>query len=577
MENAISKSSKVLITNVVSKDKMREFQIATLRAIKEALTHSFGPMGSNTIIASDREALRYSKDGHTILENIRFQDIIEESVRTDIVNITREIVKKVGDGTTSATILSSIIFEELTKLEGEASTPYELIKVLKNCTSKIIDKILSAKQEFTPELAYKIALVSTNGNEEMALNLKNIYEEFGKDVFIDVGTSVTDETYLKTYDGMTLDEGFDDMAYVNDSKKGTVTLRNPEIYAFEDPIDTPEMVSFLDSIIYRNIYQPSNENRPTIPTVILAPKVSRDLSSLLGQLVSFLYKFDKDNEKQKPQIVIVSGIQQQGQYSDLARLCGCKSIKKYIDLSQQQIDIEKGLAPTPETISNFAGSADLVEADSAHTKFVNPKDMYDEEGKPSQTFNSIKQFLEAELKGATERGEDANITGRLKRRINSLNANLVELLIGGISVSDRDSIRYLVEDAVLNCRSAAKYGVGYGANFEGFKASKELSINNNDKDNELEAKMYELIHDAYNELLLQLYKTAFTEDRAKEIIKDSEDMPYNIKSKMYDKDLVSSIQSDAVILKTVTEIVSIMFTANQFICPSIASNRYLKL
>ena len=46
---------------------------------------------------------------------------------------------------------------------------------------------------------------------------------------------------------------------------------------------------------------------------------------------------------------------------------------------------------------------------------------------------------------------------------------MIDFLVGGITIADRNNLKASVEDAVLNCRSAAKYGVGYGANFMAYK------------------------------------------------------------------------------------------------------------
>ena len=121
--------------------------------------------------------------------------------------------------------------------------------------------------------------------------------------------------------------------------------------------------------------------------------------------------------------------------------------------------------------------------------------MHNEDGTLSDTFNTLVKFLEAELAKAYEAGEDNNVTGTLKRRINSLKANMVEYLVGGVSATDRDAVRDLVEDAVLNCRSAARNGVGYGANFEGLIASLQLA------DVLPENKLYKVISDAYLNIL----------------------------------------------------------------------------
>ena len=141
-------------------------------------------------------------------------------------------------------------------------------------------------------------------------------------------------------------------------------------------------------------------------------------------------------------------------------MCGAPLIKKYLNPDIQKEDIDKGLAPTPETIKEFCGSADLVVSDLTKTKFINPSKMFNEDGSYSNEYKSVLSFLENELKKAQDAGEGINKTGRLKRRINSFKGNMIDLLIGGVSNTDRNNLRAAVEDAVLNCRSAAKYGVG---------------------------------------------------------------------------------------------------------------------
>lgn len=564
----------MIVSNVVPKEKLRKVQSETLQYLKEFISTSFGPMASNSIITkgiSDGIVVtQYSKDGHTILKNILFNGIIERSVRSDLEDLTRHIVKTVGDGTTSAVVLSSLIFDELVKLETSDS-PYEIMRQFKEATKAIKEKIKSRARKFTPETAYDITLISTNGNKEVAANIRNIYEQFGNDVFIDVSTSTTTESYLKTYDGMTLETGYGDTAFINNSKKGVASIRNPRIYAFEDPVDTPEMIALFNAIIEKNIVKPYQTGSQPTPTVILAPIVSRDLTSYMDQLINFMYQFK--NEADKPPFLLISNIYQKEQFVDICRLCGCKPIKKYINPDQQKVDIEKGLAPTIETVTEFCGKADIVESDISKTKFINPALMHNEDGTLSDTFNTLVKFLEAELAKAYEAGEDNNVTGTLKRRINSLKANMVEYLVGGVSATDRDAVRDLVEDAVLNCRSAARNGVGYGANFEGLIASLQLA------DALPENKLYKVISDAYLNILTTLYKSKYNEEKAKELVQESIErgMPINLRTDEFDDKVLCSIDTDIVILETISKIVTLMFTSNQFICPTPADNQYITL
>lgn len=566
----------MIFSNIVKKDKMREVQSETLSVLKEALLNSFGPMGSNTVITKKDMLTKYSKDGHTILSEIKFVAPIEESVRQDLEDITRHIVKNIGDGTTSAVILSSIIFEKLKELEGKY-TPYELIRDFKAAVELIKTEIKSRSREFNPERAYDISLISTNGNTIVAENMKKIYEKYGSDVFIDVSISNTTDSLIKEYDGMTLSTGYSDSAYINDKKKGVCSLRNPRIYMFDDPVDTPEMMTLLVTIIEDNImsaYRAATDKTP-IPTVIMAPMISKDMGSYITQLVEFMFKFEGDN---KPPFLMVTDMYQKEQLSDIARMCGCKPISKYINPDQQKKDIEAGLAPSLENVTEFYGQADIVESDALKTKFVNPALMHDEDGNLSETFNTLLKFLEVELQKAIEANEDNNVTGTLKRRINSLKANMVEYLVGGVSMSDRDAVRDLVEDSVLNCRAAAREGVGYGANFEGLLAARKLSrLEYNEETGESTNIVLGLICEAYFELCSVLYSTRYNSSVADAKFMESleKEMPINLKTDEFDGKVLCSITSDIVVLDAISKIVTLMFTSNQFLCPTAQQNKYL--
>jgi len=526
MVPGIPNPKQSIISNIVDNETVTSVQSETLGIIGKALVNSFGPVGSNTIYRQNNLVTKYTKDGYTILKNIKLNGEIENAVKTELEEITRYIVKTVGDGTTSAIILSKIIFDKLKEYK-DTLTPFEIISNLEDAVEEIKSYILSRKKQFNKYTAYDITFIATNGNDEVAKNMFDIYDQYGKDVFIDVAISTTEDSILKSYDGMTLEVGYGDTAYINNVKKGTCTLRNPSIYYFEDPIDTPEMFTFLDTIIKNNIvdhYEESSDGKP-IPTVVITPRLSKDMGSYLSSFIEWMYKFG--NESTRPPFLLITNVYDKEILSDITRMCGCKTIKKYINPNQQDLDIKNGLAPTLETVCNFCGHADLVESDISKTKFINPDKMFNENGEYSNEFNSLISFLEAELKVAKQENKDASVTGNIKRRINSLKANMVDYLVGGVTISDRDSLRDLVEDAVLNCRSAAKYGYGYGANMEGFLSSYKLKNNNN---------FIEIIYDAYRKLLSILYGTAIKDkDYVNDIIEESiiNKMPYNIKEKKY--------------------------------------------
>ena len=569
-----------IYSNIVPETVVRNKQLKTLEIISNSIENSFGPMGSHTAIVGQvgntgQVDIKYSKDGHTIIDNMFFRDTIEQSVKTLISSLTHHIVKEVGDGTTSAVMLSKNIFSELCNNDSinlNTTSPAAILKIFNDVVEKVKEVIESESRECTLDDIYNIALISTNNNEEMASIIKNIYEKFGMEVFIDVGSSISSEHIVKEYDGMTLDTGIAQECFVNDHKKNVCTIRNPRIYAFNDPIDTPEMLGLLDAILVNNIlrcYQEGSVYMPE-PTVIFCKALSPDTSSYFETICRLLESPIGD---QVP-LLIVSDIHQEYLFEDIMDMCGAKPIKKYLNPDIQKEDIEKGLAPTNETIIDFCGYADLVVADQNKTKIINPKEMLNEDGSYSDRYKARLSFLENELSRAQREGEGINVTGKLKRRINSFKGNMVDFLIGGISESDKNNTRAAVEDAVLNCRSAAKYGVGYGANFMGYRAIHSLIEDETFNGNAIA----NIIDNAYRELCVTLYGSiAHDRQEGENIVKSTLEngCPLNIRTNEYDHKVLSSIRSDIIILETVSKILSLMFTCNQYLVPSPAHNIYI--
>lgn len=615
-----------ILSNVVGKDEMRVAQIKTLKLAADALINAYGPYGSTTAIRKSGETgnsgfTMYTKDGHTILQKILLTGPIEMTTIENLVDITGETVKKVGDGTTSAVILSYLIFNELNEARKKYNIPeIKLVKDLQETVDKVIEVVDAHKRECTPVDIFEIAMISTNGNFEVSNAIHQIYKKHGMGVFIDVGVNNGDEHTIKEYDGLTFDQGYFSEAFINTEtdKKATSVIPNANIYIFEDPIDTKQIKVFYDKIIADNIYDPmqklANYNRSlqqqmhqdmdqeqiaalkksaeefakanqVVPTVIFSPGYGNDMKSTADEMINMFAKFPIDK---RPPLLAITNIHDKAALKDLATLSGAKLIKKYSSTAMMDEDIANGLAPTPDTIHNFCGKAQLVEADNLKTKVINPELMYeknedgtlklDSDSNPiaSDIYKNLLDNCERMYKNLVDEKKDITDIYRLKKRINSLKGNMVEYNVGGIALADRNSIKDLVEDAVLNCRSAAENGVGYGANFEALRALNELSKDITDTDS---YNMYTILMKCYLELAKILYSPAVNGDAktislliAKSIsngcpanIRSIKDDMSNIESdEVFDHHVLSSIKSDEVILNAISRIIGVTFATNQY-------------
>ena len=563
-------------SNIVNKDSLRVVQTATLKVLADTLTKSFGPNGVNTAYRKEKDIARYTKDGHTILQEIMFTGPIEFTMKQNLVDITRRIVTTVGDGTTSAVILAYEIFKNLCEASKHFDiSDKQLIADFSSAVNEAIEIIESNRIETTVDDIYKIAMISTDNNEYIANLITDIYKQYGMDVFIDVGVSGGTETLTREHDGFTIPSGYGDVALINNTEKHTCEIRNPEIYIFEDPIDTVEISAYMEKVVYDNITEPASKREfdKVVPTVIVCPRIGTDVISIIDDFVKGMAQMPPAKRVMYP-LNFITNINKTDYLMDLAYLSGAKLIRKYIDPAMMKADQERGLCPTIDNIHDFCGRADAVISTSNNTKFINPVLMHNEDGTLSELYNSRLEDMKDKLASLEETKDNIVEIATLKRRINAFKSNLVEIFVGGISLTDRDALRDLVEDAVLNCRSAAINGYGRGANFEGYIAFDELLCDSDDTD---EYNIYQIIINAYENLYARLYFNKEVADKeVTDLIEEmyNHEMPMNIRTKEFDNTVLSSIKSDANILEAINKIMGTVFLTNQFLVADVQYNSY---
>ena len=610
-----------MVTNVVNEKQLRQAQLRALKLFADAVKCTYGPMGGYTAYSKQDPNQKmkgivsyYTKDGFTVLKNVDTDKPIEALLKDDIRTICTQVIKTIGDGTTSATMLSYYIFKGLLDLQKQGLSKRQIIKAFKKVIKEGIESIESKGHDASIDDIYNIALTSLNGNEEMANIIKGIYEETGMNVFIDVSESNTPNSVVKTYNSMIYESGFIDPCFINNEKDKTCDLDRCHVYVFESPIDTPDMILDLKMIFDKEVTEPiqkyniqmktgkKNAEIHLHPVVVICPQISRDANSYIDQLIN---SFTSMTIEQKPRFCIVSNIDDDNGYLlDIMKLTGAKFIKKYIDKESYENDKKACLAPTEKTITSFCGEAEKVVVDAISTKIINPKFMYDANGEYTEFYKNYIDQLEDLLHKYEETREEIVKIGKLKRRINILKANMVDLYVGGIGTTDRMALTDSVEDAVLNCRSAAIDGVGFGANYEGLRAFNTVlkkyttvlhdmreKYTNEDTNEAKEAindayidfSVADLVAKSYVDLVSQIYIPYCDDDEkmASDIVlysianEDKEKrVPFNILTEEFDGKVLTSIKTEPAILDSISRIITMLFNTNQFLVPDPRFNIY---
>lgn len=628
MENTVSSSDVKVVTNIVHETALRKAQARALKIFSDAVLCTYGPLSGYTIYSQGNPSQpdspmvsNITKDGFTVLKHINVDKPIELFLKDNIRDICTSVIKQVGDGTSAAIILSRLIFDGLLDFQQKINLPKRrIIKAFKEVLEDASKRIINNKREATLDDIYNIALTALNGQEEYAKMIRDIYEQAGMNVFVDVAISNDENSKTVIYNGMNYNVGYISPAFINTEDNNCI-LNNPDIYIFESPIDTPDMISILQLIINKNLETPMYEfkkamqaKKPKLddlvkptPTLIITPHISRDMNSYLDQVIN---AYSAVTIKQRLPLCIVSGINNMNQYLlDIMSMTGAKFIKKYLDKETYENDKQVGLVPNEKNLSSFAGKAERVMVDALSTRIINPANMYDKNNQPTEFYKNYITQLEDLLHKYEETRVELVRMGQLKRRINILKGNMVDFYVGGIGIADRDALKDSVEDAVLNCRSAAQDGVGYGANYEGFRVFNDLGIEIDttketnekllesedldfDKRHEIELNQYDLLVrkaivqvmlNAYVELISHLY-LPLTDNNLNEAMKlvieglanddETKRCPFNILTQEFDHKVLTSIKTEPAMLTAISKIISLLFDTNQFLLPSPQFNIY---
>lgn len=229
-------------SNVLTESEYKNIVLSITEYASSIVTKTLGPYGKTTNI-DDSTFTAPTKDGWTVLRNLRFSDPLYNSIYNVINQISFDLVTKVGDGTTSALTGANVFLHAiLSKLGDPASALYnmrqsDILDIIEDTKDKIVEALRESPEirRIQPEDndfedIYKIAYISSNGNEELSSIIQNIYKETKNPniyVTLDAGDTLDYEIQEGyKYDGNILNH----KVYVN-SENGTYMIDTPILVA----------------------------------------------------------------------------------------------------------------------------------------------------------------------------------------------------------------------------------------------------------------------------------------------------------------------------------------------------------
>lgn len=214
--------------SILSGDKARAALLEGVSILAETVGSTLGPKGKNVILDNTYGPPNITKDGVSVAKKV---EVHNPAVNVGI-RLLREAASqtnnKVGDGTTTSTVLAHAIYAEGLKSVAAGANPTDLKRGIDHATN-IVKKELAAqaKQVKGNKQIEQIATISANGDKEIGQMIAKAFEAVGSNGVITVEEAQSTQNELKTVEGLQFDRPYISPLFINKPEKMTVELDSP--------------------------------------------------------------------------------------------------------------------------------------------------------------------------------------------------------------------------------------------------------------------------------------------------------------------------------------------------------------
>ena len=220
--------------------------------LADAVKVTLGPKGRNVLIEKSFGAPRITKDGVSVAKEIELSDKFENLGAQLVREVANKTADLVGDGTTTATVLTQAIVREGSKAVAAGLNPLDLKRGIDLAVETVVadlkkrsKKVSSDKDEIA-----QVATISANGDKDIGDKIAEAFKKVGVEGVITVEEAKGLETELDVVEGMQFDRGYTSPYFVTNPEKLTVELENPYILISETKLSTLQpLLPVLESVV----------------------------------------------------------------------------------------------------------------------------------------------------------------------------------------------------------------------------------------------------------------------------------------------------------------------------------------
>lgn len=222
-----------------------------INTLERMVSLTMGPLGKNVIIRRANGKVHVSKDGVTVAKEVRSNDPIEQMGIDLVREVALNTLMEAGDGTTTATVLTNALVENIEKNRDQITDVTEVKKELQQLSEVVIqnvkDKSLDIKNNY--EAIEAVATISANNDSVIGRFIADAYKEIGYDGSLIVEESKKPDTYIDVAKGFYMERGYHTQHFLTDESKLKVELEEPYILIYDKKINNiKEIYSVISEV-----------------------------------------------------------------------------------------------------------------------------------------------------------------------------------------------------------------------------------------------------------------------------------------------------------------------------------------
>lgn len=258
----------------------REKMLSGVEKLYAAVSSTLGPRSANVAIARPFGRPAVVHDGVTVARAALPLADEEENVGAEIAFDAADKTNGIGDGTTTATILTREIARKAHQLIVAGAKPMALREGIEAATEVILGKLSSMARAIVVDSSevLRIATVSAQ-NEQIGEMVASAYKELGKEGILTVEESRTTESFLELKKGMEFDRGWLSQHFVTPGNTlGEAELNNPYVLVTDYRINSLEQFAPMLNALFSD----EIEKQKVVPEILVIAE------QLGGEALGFL-------------------------------------------------------------------------------------------------------------------------------------------------------------------------------------------------------------------------------------------------------------------------------------------------